>query len=111
MSDLQENSTDDQEVSMIIKLMTLNCWGLYGVSKFRTQRMEAIGNFVADSNFDMVVLQEVWCQEDFDRIQKLSQQNFPYSHYFDYGIVGTGICIFTKVSFYSLQWFTETSKY
>ena len=42
MSDLQENSTDDQEVSMIIKLMTLNCWGLYGVSKFRTQRMEAI---------------------------------------------------------------------
>ena len=107
MPDLQENSTDE-EVSMIIKLMTLNCWGLYGVSKFRTQRMEAIGNFVADSNFDMVLLQEVWCQEDFDRIQKLSQQNYPYSHYFDYGIVGTGTCIFTKVSYfiqvYYLQW-------
>jgi hypothetical protein len=54
-----------------VKVMTLNCWGLYVVSSLRNERMNAIGKFLAeDSNFDVVLLQEVWCKEDYILIQR-----------------------------------------
>ena len=92
-----EKSEEANQDSIDIKVMTLNCWGLYGVSKFRRERMQAIGAFLADSDqFDIVLLQEVWCHEDFDLIQTLSRDKYPFHYYFDQGIIGSGTCILTK---------------
>ena len=79
-----------------IKVITLNCWGLYGVSKLRQQRMNAIGKYLAESDFDIVLLQEVWTNEDFLLLQCLCSRTYPFSHFFDQGIIGSGTCLFCK---------------
>ena len=41
-----------------VRIFTLNCWGLgMGISKNRDERMEDIGKYLADQNFDIVFLQ------------------------------------------------------
>ena len=96
MPSRQSSSSKDDEDGVMIKVITLNCWGLYGVSKLRTERMEAIGSFLADSDFDLILLEEVWCTEDFQTIQRLTFQLYPYSHFFGHGIIGSGTCILSK---------------
>ena len=63
-----EESLDVKD-STQIKVITLNCWGLYGVSKLRRQRMKAIGKYLAESDFDIVLLEEVWTHEDFELLK------------------------------------------
>ena len=89
-------SADSKEESAEIKVVTLNCWGLYGVSKLRRQRMTAIGKYLAESDFDIVLLEEVWTHEDFETLKRLCSNVYPFSHFFDHGIIGSGTCIFTK---------------
>ena len=62
-----------------IKVITLNCWGLYGVSKLRRLRMNAIGKYLAESDFDIVLLEEVWTHEDFELLQMLCSNVYPFS--------------------------------
>lgn len=40
-----------------LRVMTLNCWGLYGVSSLRNERMNAIAKYLAESDYDIVLLQ------------------------------------------------------
>ena len=96
MPSRESSSSNSDEDSVTIKVVTLNCWGLYGVSKFRRERMEAIGTYLAESEFDLVLLQELWCMEDFQTIQRLTIQALPYSHYFGHGVIGSGTCILSK---------------
>ena len=52
-----------------ISVLTLNCWGIgMGVSKDRVARFRAIAQHLADSDYDIVCLQEVWCPSDFRTI-------------------------------------------
>ena len=94
-SQLSQESKEDIDTAEI-KVITLNCWGLYGVSKLRKQRMNAIGKYLAESDFDIVLLEEVWTHEDFLLLQMLCGSVYPFSHFFDQGIIGSGTCIFTK---------------
>lgn len=86
-----------------IKVLTLNCWGLKYVSKLRKERFNAIAEYLSHppgSGYDVVFLQEVWLNKDYDEFKtKLtrSSEMYPYSHYFDNGIIGSGTCIFSKV--------------
>ncbi len=89
--DEKQEKNDDN-----IKVMTLNCFGLYVVSKHRRQRMQAIGEYLVGSDYDIVLLQEVWCNEDYDLLESLAKPVYPHCHYFDQGIIGSGTCIFTK---------------
>ena len=44
-----------------VSVFSLNCWGIgCGVSRDRVVRMRAIGQHLADSDYDIVCLQEVW---------------------------------------------------
>jgi sphingomyelin phosphodiesterase 2 len=54
-------------------------------------------NFQSTSEYDIVLLQEVWLASDFEHIGHLVRDAFPFSHHFNAGIVGSGTCIFTKV--------------
>jgi len=80
-----------------ISVFTLNCWGVgMGVSKDRVVRYRAIAQHLADSNYDLVCLQEVWCPSDYRTILDVTRGVLPFNHFFDNGIIGTGTCILSK---------------
>lgn len=81
-----------------VKLLTLNTWGLKYVSKYRRERLRAIAHQLAHSDYDIVALQEVWVQEDWDYIESQCKQTFPYRRQFRSGIIaGPGLSILLKV--------------
>jgi len=80
-----------------ISVLTLNCWGIgMGVSKDRVARFRAIAQHLADSDYDIVCLQEVWCPSDYRTIVDVARDVLPFNHFFDNGIIGTGTCILSK---------------
>ncbi|CAB4067116.1 SMPD2 [Lepeophtheirus salmonis] len=83
-----------------IKVFSLNFFGLYGISAKRKERVQALSHYLsAKEDYDIVLLQEVWTDEDYKTLKKnliLSGGPFSFSHYFDNGIIGTGTCIFSK---------------
>lgn len=84
--------------------------------------MEAIGEFLAAGNFDVVSLQEVWSESDYQYLKKRTENVLPFAHYFYRymykwifilysccklgqsliycllcsGVVGSGLCILTR---------------
>ncbi|KAK7073720.1 Sphingomyelin phosphodiesterase 2, neutral membrane (Neutral sphingomyelinase) [Halocaridina rubra] len=81
-----------------IKVLTLNIWGIPGVSKDKKARVEAIANqlLTGPDEYDFVFLQEVWCQGDFKYIESKINKKLPFSHYFASGSIGSGLCIFSR---------------
>ncbi|SGZ53444.1 CIC11C00000005009 [Sungouiella intermedia] len=81
-----------------LKLLTFNTWGLKYVSKHRKERLNAIAHQLAQSDYDVVALQEVWVQEDWDYIESRCKHIFPYRRQFRSGILtGPGLSILLKV--------------
>ncbi|XP_046747788.1 putative neutral sphingomyelinase [Diprion similis] len=85
--------TNDEQ---ILNLLTLNCWGIPYVSKNRLYRMEAIAEKCVTDDYDVVCLQEIWSVSDFKMIRAKVREKLPYSHYFYSGVVGSGICMFSR---------------
>ncbi|KAJ1302602.1 hypothetical protein OPQ81_002919 [Rhizoctonia solani] len=85
------NTTDNE-----IRVLTLNCWGLKFVSKDRIVRTRAIGDEIERSNYDIVGLQELWVQADYDYIKSKVAHKLPYSKYFLSGALGAGLAIFSR---------------
>ncbi|KAF4527422.1 hypothetical protein B566_EDAN015942 [Ephemera danica] len=81
---------------LILTIFTLNCWGIPFVSKDRAIRMDAIANQLATGKYDVVCLQEVWSNDDFDLIKDRVKEKLPYAHYFHSGVIGSGVCILSK---------------
>ncbi|UYV76565.1 SMPD2 [Cordylochernes scorpioides] len=101
-------------IHLSVNALHVWCRGLVGVSKNRRERMQAIGNYLANKDFDFVFLQEVWKQEDFQALTKTVASVLPYSHYFyspfntifayspmvvcvGSGVIGSGVCILSRV--------------
>lgn len=86
-----------------IKFLTLNTWGLKFVSKLRRERLRAIAERLAnpkefDECFDIVALQEVWVQEDWEYISNRCRNVFPYRRHFKSGVLtGPGLAILSKI--------------
>jgi sphingomyelin phosphodiesterase 2 len=51
-----------------MKIFTLNCWGIPYITPNITDRMESIGKFLKDRDYDIICLQEVWFRSDFELI-------------------------------------------
>lgn len=58
--------------------------------------MRAIAFELRSGKYDFVFLQEVWTTEDYEAIKFITHDVLPYSHYFYSGVIGAGICIFSK---------------
>lgn len=56
--------------------------GIPVISKDRRPRMEAIAKELAKGQFDIVCLQEVWSNSDYDFITENAKAVLPYAHYF-----------------------------
>ncbi|XP_033606154.1 putative neutral sphingomyelinase isoform X2 [Cryptotermes secundus] len=70
--------------------------GIPAVSRNRKIRMNAIAEELALGKYDIVCLQEVWSENDYIDIKKLTLRVLPYSHYFYSGVFGSGVCIFSR---------------
>lgn len=82
----------------IIRLLTLNTWGLKYISKHRKERLRAIAQRLAESDYDVVALQEVWVEEDWNYISRMCKNVYPYSRQFRSGILaGPGLAILLKI--------------
>ncbi|KAG8731905.1 phospholipase C type enzyme [Ceratobasidium sp. 423] len=79
-----------------LQVLSLNCWGIEYSSKDRVVRTRAIGDEIAVSDYDIVGLQELWVQEDYDYIKVKVAHKLPYSKYFLSGALGTGLAIFSR---------------
>ncbi|KAI8061428.1 Endonuclease/exonuclease/phosphatase [Gongronella butleri] len=87
-----------------LRVLTLNCWGLLVVSKKRRSRLEAIAHALVQCEYDLVTLQEVWVQSDFDFIKQRAAQVFPHIKYFYSGTLGSGHVMLSKFPFVSTSY-------
>ncbi|OJD18991.1 hypothetical protein AJ78_01019 [Emergomyces pasteurianus Ep9510] len=92
---LPQNSDD---LPTKITILTLNCWGLKYLSKYRGERLLEIGKRIAHSDEPphIVGLQECWTQEDYNNIRRETQEILPYGKFYFSGIFGGGLAILSK---------------
>lgn len=66
--------------SSVLKVLNLNAWGLsWPWSKDRTYRFRALREIIASSDYDIILLQEVWFRQDYDIIRA----SVPYVTFFE----------------------------
>lgn len=92
--------TNDKQT---VRLLTFNTWGLKYIAKFRRERLRAIADILAneehqDGTYDIVALQEVWTEEDWEYIDAACKKIYPYRRQFKSGIIaGPGLAILSKI--------------
>lgn len=81
-----------------IRILTLNCWGLKFLAKYRHERLSEVGRQLALSSTppEIVGLQECWTQQDYESIRKSTQDILPYGKFYFGGIFGAGLAILSK---------------
>ncbi|KAL0137396.1 Endonuclease/exonuclease/phosphatase [Mucor lusitanicus] len=79
-----------------LNVLSFNCWGLAVVAKHRAFRLRAIAQALAQQQCDIITLQEVWVQKDFEYIQQAVEQTLPYTTYFYSGALGSGLAILSR---------------
>lgn len=89
--------TSDSE-DFTLRVLTLNCWGLWLGAKKRRQRMAGIVRYLRENNCDIVFLQEVWVSSDFEAIRDGTKDMYRFAHLFRSGSVlgSSGIVILCK---------------
>lgn len=81
-----------------IRILTLNCWGLKYLAKYRHERLSEIGRqlALADPPPQIVGLQECWTQQDYESIRQQTNHILPYGKFYFGGIFGAGLAILSK---------------
>ena len=81
-----------------INILTLNCWGLKYISKYRKERLSEIGNRLASytPQLDIVGLQECWTYLDYLSIRDSTRSFLPYGKFYHSGIFGGGLAILSR---------------
>ncbi|KAH8926703.1 hypothetical protein BT69DRAFT_1238775 [Atractiella rhizophila] len=107
------------------RVLTFNCWGLKYVSRQRRQRIHAIAEYIVssssanassrpshstssgsgsaavidegDGGYDLVALQELWCEEDWLTISTRAKSvGLKHGRWFYSGALGSGLAILTR---------------
>jgi sphingomyelin phosphodiesterase 2 len=81
-----------------IKILTLNCWGLKFISKYRYERLSEIGRqlAIAEDPPEIVGLQECWTQRDYQSIRSQTIHILPHGKFYFGGVLGAGLAILSK---------------
>jgi sphingomyelin phosphodiesterase 2 len=81
-----------------LRILSLNCWGLKFLAKWRNERLSEIGNQIAaaDPPPDIVGLQECWTQQDYSAIREKTKNILPYGKFYWSGIFGGGLVILSR---------------
>lgn len=80
------------------KLLTLNCWGVFipCCTVRKNDRLEKLMERLSDGSYDIIMLQEIWTDNDFRKLRSHLGSIYKYSNYFHSKLIGGGICIFSK---------------
>ncbi|KAG5676825.1 hypothetical protein PVAND_006632 [Polypedilum vanderplanki] len=81
---------------LTISVLTMNVWGIPFISADKDIRIEKISEHLVTSEYDVISLQEVWSEYDFQKIRDKLSKKYPYAHYFYSGVFGSGLCVFSK---------------
>ncbi|CAL8087618.1 unnamed protein product [Calicophoron daubneyi] len=80
------------------KILTLNCWAV--MPPMATVRKDDRVNYLIkrllDGVFDIVMLQEIWLDEDYKKLKDSLKSVYPYCIRFQSHFHGSGLCILTK---------------
>ncbi|NWI94916.1 NSMA phosphodiesterase, partial [Pitta sordida] len=79
-----------------LRVFDLNCWAIRYLSKRRRERVGLIGDVLQQEGFDLVLLQEVWSEQDYSDLKVKLGGSYPFSHYFRSGVIGSGLCVFSR---------------
>ena len=81
-----------------INVLTLNCWGLKFISKYRHERLSEIGNRLATytPQLDIIGLQECWTYQDYLYIRDYTRSLLPYGKFYHSGSFGGGLAILSR---------------
>ncbi|KAL5518814.1 ISC1 [Sanghuangporus vaninii] len=79
-----------------IRVLTLNCWGLKYLAKDRRERIHAIASSLAQSDYDIVALQELWVFADYEYIRTSVDKHLPHAKFFYSGALGAGLAILSR---------------
>ncbi|NXK96831.1 NSMA phosphodiesterase, partial [Formicarius rufipectus] len=66
------------------------------LSKQRPERVRLLGDMLCREDFDLVLLQEVWSEQDYSDLKVKLGSCYPFSHYFRSGVIGSGLCVFSR---------------
>ncbi|XP_010582947.1 PREDICTED: sphingomyelin phosphodiesterase 2 [Haliaeetus leucocephalus] len=84
------------DLTLQLRIFDLNCWAIRYLSKRRQERVQLIGDMLRRERFDLVLLQEVWSEQDYSDLKARLGGCYPFSHYFRSGVIGSGLCIFSR---------------
>ncbi|XP_041869723.1 sphingomyelin phosphodiesterase 2 [Corvus kubaryi] len=84
------------EPTLRLHIFDLNCWAIRYLSKRRQERVRLIGDTLRREGFDLVLLQEVWSEQDYSDLRVKLAGCYPFSHYFRSGVIGSGLCVFSR---------------
>ncbi|NXD56431.1 NSMA phosphodiesterase, partial [Corvus moneduloides] len=84
------------EPTLRLRIFDLNCWAIRYLSKRRQERVRLIGDTLRREGFDLVLLQEVWSEQDYSDLRVKLAGCYPFSHYFRSGVIGSGLCVFSR---------------
>ncbi|NWZ41107.1 NSMA phosphodiesterase, partial [Brachypodius atriceps] len=84
------------EPTLRLRIFDLNCWAIRYLSKRRQERVRLIGDTLHREGFDLVLLQEVWSEQDYSDLKVKLAGCYPFSHYFRSGVIGSGLCVFSR---------------
>ncbi|GAA5900009.1 hypothetical protein JCM8208_005564 [Rhodotorula glutinis] len=113
---------DSAEPPRKLRVLSLNCWGLWIVADKRKQRLEAIADWFAHSadpkpstrtsyhsdasdeaatgrpgGYDVVALQELWVRSDYELVaERAKQAGLIHSRFFYSGAIGSGLAILSR---------------
>lgn len=80
-----------------LTVLTLNVWGLWLVSKRRSERIRHLGKYLASSSEDVIFLQEVWVGKDADHlIGEAAKAGLRHGHHYLSGLFGSGLVIISR---------------
>lgn len=67
--------------------------GLKFVGKNRTARVKALADCLISNGYDVVCLQELWCEDDYVHLKRYCKQAFKHIHYFHRYVRGSNFVI------------------
>ncbi|GAA5910642.1 hypothetical protein JCM6882_001047 [Rhodosporidiobolus microsporus] len=106
-----------QEGQKKLKVLSLNCWGLWLVANKRQERLAAIADWIASSSggrrdsyhsesseaealgegYDVIALQELWVRADFDLVaERAKEAGLVHSRFFYSGAIGSGLALLSR---------------
>ncbi|NXA06905.1 NSMA phosphodiesterase, partial [Sapayoa aenigma] len=86
----------EDDPTLRLRVFDLNCWAIRYLSKRRQERVRLIGDMLQQEGFDLVLLQEVWSEQDYSDLKVKLGGYYPFSHYFRSGVIGSGLCVFSR---------------